>query len=109
GGGHFGAHRSVHDVADIHIMPPDPVLAADAFLGHERWVGGDPIEHAQVLGFLDLGETGGVDEEFHGGSVAAKVTRCRLGHEACLAGYLCRLPCASASPFFCSQPFWPHH
>ena len=40
-------------------------ITCDAFFGHQGWVGGYSVQHAEGFGFADLIEVGGVDEKFH--------------------------------------------
>jgi hypothetical protein len=48
-------------------VPDDIVMAADAFFGHQWWIGGHSVQDTQAFSFFDLCEIGSVYEKFHGG------------------------------------------
>jgi hypothetical protein len=73
----------------------------DTFLGHERRIGGHAVKNAQCIGFADLVEVGGVDEEFHRVNGAAKipVTSTLFAHSPHAINLHHAFPVLSADPF----------
>ena len=66
GGAHgFGAHRSLHDVADLFDMRPKALTIRNPFLGDQGRIGRHAVENPQRVGFLDFIQVGRIDEEFH--------------------------------------------
>jgi hypothetical protein len=61
GGHHLGAHRPLHDLADLFQNLP----VVSAFLGQERRVRGYAVENPDRRELLDFLDAPGVDEQFH--------------------------------------------
>src|SRR5690554_2502389 len=62
---HFSTHIPVHDVTDRLVMIDHIFITADAFLSHQAWIGGYPVQDAEILCLSDLIQIGCVDKEFH--------------------------------------------
>src|SRR3546814_8665720 len=60
-GCYLGTHRTGNDVADLR----DDIEDTAARLGDERRVRRHAVQQAGFREFADLGQVGGIDEEFH--------------------------------------------
>jgi len=61
-GNHFCTYivAGADDFADFLVVLQHSIIARDAFLGHERRIGGHAVENAQFAGFLDVVEVGSI-------------------------------------------------
>src|SRR5690606_2288268 len=64
-GDYLRTHVSVYNVTDGLIVLHDIVLTRNAFLGHQRRVGGYAIEYSQRLGFLNFLQISGINKKLH--------------------------------------------
>src|SRR5690606_34323415 len=62
---HFRTYIPIYQIANRFVMIIYILLAADAFFSHQTWIGGYPIQYAQILCFLDLLQIRRVDKKFH--------------------------------------------
>ena len=46
-------------------MVDDILLSGDPFFGHQGWIGSNPVENTECLGFTDLIQVGSVNKKFH--------------------------------------------
>ena len=61
----FSAHIAINHFANGFVVLQHSRVAYDAFFGHQARVGGDTVQNAQIVGFLNLGQIGRIDEKFH--------------------------------------------
>jgi hypothetical protein len=57
-------------------MVQNGFFSENAFFGHQAGISGNPIQNAEVVGFFDLCQIGGVDEKLHGTKLATKWACC---------------------------------